>query len=141
MDDIPQELDWVKVRAACSLVKVFKELHTGAIQDVEQMNLEHKSNALKPSFGTTDGSAGTVFMVFQEGTPHPGFSEAQSRTGRFSLRDDRIEIRGVSCSVEMTITLTINDKGRCKLRVGGQDLEQWQVRKMALEDLFFGPRS
>jgi hypothetical protein len=32
---------------------------------------------------------------------------------------------------------TINDEGKCRLKVGGIEREFWQVRRMALEALFF----
>ena len=31
----------------------------------------------------------------------------------------------------------LNDEGRCLLRIGNKEYERWQVRKMALEVLFF----
>ena len=35
------------------------------------------------------------------------------------------------------VTLTFADEGECRLNVNGEDREFWQVRRMALEELFF----
>jgi hypothetical protein len=34
--------------------------------------------------------------------------------------------------------VTLNDEGECRLKVGDDELEEWQVLKRALETLFFG---
>jgi hypothetical protein len=62
-----------------------------------------------------------------------GFSQ---REVRFSLATNGISLkRGQNTFM---IALTLNDEGRCKLSVdGGPQQEQWQVRRMALEGLFF----
>jgi hypothetical protein len=36
-------------------------------------------------------------------------------------------------------SITLTNGGQCKLRVGEEELEQWQFRRMALEKLFFQP--
>ena len=33
--------------------------------------------------------------------------------------------------------ITLTDEGRCKFKVGDKELEQWQLRRKALEKLFF----
>jgi hypothetical protein len=40
--------------------------------------------------------------------------------------------------IQFTGALTLNNNGECRLRVKDEELEQWQVRRMALEELFFG---
>jgi hypothetical protein len=36
-------------------------------------------------------------------------------------------------------TLTLTNEGKCKLKVeGGEELYDWQFRRMVLENLFFG---
>jgi hypothetical protein len=39
----------------------------------------------------------------------------------------------------ITAGITLNNEGLCKLKVGETELDHWQVRRMALERLFFGP--
>jgi hypothetical protein len=39
----------------------------------------------------------------------------------------------------MSITLTLDAHGECKLQVDGeQELTHWQMRRLVLEGLFFG---
>ena len=67
-------------------------------------------------------------------------------TGRsvdFELGANGIVVRAVNekDSRELfVIDVTLNNEGFCRLTVSGKegDFEQWQVRKMALEKLFFG---
>jgi hypothetical protein len=81
LTETPQNLDWVKKRADCSIAQVFKELQIGVEQDVKTMNtIRHLTS--KDGFGTMP-----------------------------------LESNGF---------------------VVDEELEQWQVRKRALEALFFG---
>lgn len=43
--------------------------------------------------------------------------------------------------IKLRATITLNNEGRCMLKVDGEELEPWNVRRMALEDLFFGKGS
>jgi hypothetical protein len=131
VNTIPQELDWVKVRSECSVAHVFSELHLGAKNDVEAINLTPRAteNFATP-FDVHTNSTGNVFVVFQTGNTN--------RTVKFRLGPDRIEV--ANQAGQFAITLTLNNEGRCKLKVNGgeEELEQWQVRRMMLEGLFFG---
>jgi hypothetical protein len=131
MTAIPQELDWVKVRSACSVAQVFSELYLGAESDVKAMNLTPSATPehLGSPFAVHSNSTGNVFVVFQTGNTN--------RTVKFTLGPDRIAV--TNQNGQFTVTLTLNNEGRCKLRMnGGEELEQWQVRRMMLEGLFFG---
>ncbi|HEY5176290.1 MAG TPA: hypothetical protein VII95_12075 [Terriglobales bacterium] len=120
--------DWVSARGACSIRKVFEQLKLGAMDDVRAIN------ALRAGLvcDMADNSTGDFFSVFREGNG--------SRTVKFSsASDDEITITN-STGMNLRVTLTLNNQGDCKLRIVGKDeeLEQWQVRRMALEELFFG---
>ncbi len=131
MCSVPQELNWVEARSVCSLERVFRELQLGAQYDVEQANKVMKeSTESNASFDIADFPSGRSFMVFRGG--------GQNGTVKFHLANDQIVVAGPGET--FSITLTLDNEGRCKLRVdGGDGLEQWQVRCMILEDLFFGP--
>jgi hypothetical protein len=61
----------------------------------------------------------------------------------FRLGDGTITVHRVGTKGEellFTADVTLDNEGQCKLRVGDDNLEQWQVRRMALERLFFRPR-
>jgi hypothetical protein len=130
MNNMPQELDWVTVRAACSVEQVFKELHQGVKDDVEAMNLLCEQREEAPIAMSTH-RAGNAFFV--------GRGQAIKPVVRFLLGKDRIEIADEVSNQTFVVTLTLNNEGRCKLRIEQEEFEQWQVRRMSLEKLFFGP--
>jgi E3 ubiquitin-protein ligase DOA10 len=119
--------DWVRERANCSLGKVFKELELGAQGDIDTINSQRNpDDQIKFSLSKSSGR----FAVVRETTSFP------LESVDFSLADDEIIVNG--SGVNFTATLTLNNKGQCRLKVNGEELEQWQVRRMALEELFFG---
>ena len=124
MNGIPRELDWVKERAACSLKRVFSDLFLSVQGDVKAANLVGKC-----SFEVVPESNET-FTVRR--------SESIKSVVIFMLQEDRIVINSGSSSEEWNFTVGLNGEGRCQLRQNGQEFEQWQVRKMAMEGLFFG---
>ena len=134
MNNIPQDLNWVKVRAACSVATVFSELFHGIQQDVQEANqLEQETFPGYPKvekFFVKPNELGNFFVVWENGNP---LTEVKFRRDK-----DRIVVSGYKFGTD--ITLTLDDMGRCKLRVNTEDeaLEQWQVRKRLLEALFFG---
>ena len=120
--------NWIKARADCSVAQVFKQLELGARNDVEVANEQRKPEEHH------------VFSVSAE----PGrFSVVRgSRSARpvsvdFSLEGEEM-VACVGNEIKLTATITLNNEGRCMLKVNDEELEQWQVRRMALEDLFFG---
>ena len=125
MNGVPHELDWVTKRAECSAAQVFMELELDVERDVELINSKRQT---PPKIGFSKRE--TFFAAYQ-------VENSQSQV-RFTLRDGHLEITGISAEPVM-VALTLNDEGRCKLKVEGKELEQWQVRRMALEKLFFGP--
>lgn len=128
MNDIPRELDWVKARAACSLAKVFSEPHDGVAEDVKAANSACTSLRRTP-FELVPDRSSEAFTVRREETFKP--------TATFMLEADQIVIASSKTNEEFRFTVGLNDEGRCQLRMNSQKFEQWQVRKMALEGLFF----
>src|SRR5271165_17744 len=122
--EIPITLDWVRELSLCSISQVFKQLYLDVKEDVEAIN-GAKGLTAHNCFDAVENSAGSVFTVFQRnaGVEH----EVTFRRGDGEIRVDRKN------GPSFTITLTLNNEGRCKLRVNDEELEQWQVRKMALE--------
>jgi hypothetical protein len=60
----------------------------------------------------------------------------------FELSKDGITVQNAE-RILFKVVIGLNHAGQCKLKAedDGPELEQWQVRRMALEKLFFGPRS
>jgi hypothetical protein len=125
VNGIPRELDWVKERAACSLARVFQDLHMGVQGDVRKMNEIRKEEA----FGTRPTDRPNRFIAFR--------MDDLMRVVHFALEPTLIEIRDGVSGQSFDVGITLNDEGQCKLRIGGDELEQWQVRRRVLEALFF----
>jgi hypothetical protein len=124
MDD--SVFDWVSARAECSAWKVFKELEQGARGDLDSINSKRQPEDHTKFELAKYGN--DRFSILCVGEPKRGSVD-------FLLKDEEIIVTG--SGVPLTATLTINNKRQCRLKVKGEDLEQWQFRKMALEGLFF----
>jgi hypothetical protein len=127
--NISGEFDWVSARAQCTPFKVFERVRS---QVKEDMN---KRNSL-----TIEGGSSATFS-FETG--QDWFSVAHKfldkyRGVSFTLSANGIEVRDASShSLLHDGILTISDDGSCRLRVGSIELDLWQFRKLALQDLFF----
>ena|SRR5258706_6397519 len=133
---IPASLDWVRTRAECSIQHVFKELELGVREDCE------KAQSLVPSQAQTKFSVtkvmGSRFAVVRVDDPITSISQSVY----FTCKRNEIQVHkegSVGNELQMSATLTLTNSGECKLKVGSEELYQWQFRRMALEDLFFSP--
>jgi hypothetical protein len=127
------DFDWVNARAACSLSVVFKELEFGARHDIDAIKVKRPD------------AEGEFKVVLDDGQRHFAvIRERRTRTDsvNFTLEDTQIIVKNPGPGgVSFIATLTLNDNGECRLKVNGKELEQWQVRRKALEDLLFGPKT
>ncbi|MFZ0632523.1 MAG: hypothetical protein WA399_14195 [Acidobacteriaceae bacterium] len=133
MSTIPQDLNWVKARAACTIGAIFSALHRDAEEDVSEanaLNMVQFTGYAAPALAVATNGRGNHFVVHEQGNVETAV--------KFTLRQDRILIN--FGSEQLVITITLSDDGRCKLRVNDelQSYEQWQVRRRVLESLFFG---
>ncbi len=55
----------------------------------------------------------------------------------FSLAEHAIVVKDDTGNTMFEITLAFTDQGECRLHVNDKELESWQVRRMALEELLF----
>jgi hypothetical protein len=119
-----EEVDWVRARSKCSVAGVFDALKNEVAKDVDTQNSlqGHSHFAVKHhegSFTVIEGDGGSGRAVV------------------FALSGNSIQIKTSERSVVLKATITLNEEGRCVLKVG-QELESWQFRRRALEGLFFG---
>lgn len=130
MNTMPQELNWVEKRASCTIAKVFNQLCDGIAKDVAAINtarqLSNDSQFMAQL--TSDGSAVVV------GQPNI----IPRRRTIISAANDRIAVNQEWNGEQWSVTVGLNNEGRCVLRLNEAELEQWQFRKKALEGLFFG---
>jgi hypothetical protein len=121
------KFDWVTQRSLCSFPNVFKELRLQVEEDVKTRN------ALRPN------NSPYAFSVTENGDDFAVLLEAKElrRSVKFSLAEHAIEVRDDIGDKMFEVTLTFNDEGQCRLHVGENELDLWQVRRMALEELLF----
>ena len=121
------EIDWVTIRSRCSLAPVFETLKLQLAGDVDKRNSQVGDNLY-----TLVVNEGRMSVVFQ---PEPGATFGQSVV--FVLTRSAIEIVDTNGQLKFKATPTINNDGECRLKINGKEMELWQVRKLALEDIFF----
>jgi hypothetical protein len=127
------EFDWVTERANCSLQKFFADLQMGSKTDVDIKNKLLRDASEPGKFVVTPN--GDRFTVLREGNGHRSIG---LWSVEFSLGESGISVSSNDGMIQFTGALTLNNNGECRLRVKDEELEQWQVRRMALEELFFG---
>jgi hypothetical protein len=121
------DFDWVSARSSCSLSSIFEELKAQLQHDVEkrreltndsgyQINI--KNNRIGVSHAIENGLLirASVSLV---------------------LTQSAIEISDGEGKTKFKATPTLNEKGECRLKIDGKELEMWHVRKLALEDVLF----
>lgn len=117
-------------RAACSLPVIFKELQLGTQNDIKAIHLPAGTQV---NYSVTQMMRSRFSVVRSES----GFLESVT----FILAEGTITARNDDDAVIVRATVTLNDRGECKLKTDTDELEQWQFRRRALEKLFFGPHS
>ncbi len=128
MSTVPPELNWVEKRAACKVAEVFHQLciEIGndiiAINGIKYKELYFKQESLRD---------GTIVIGQPNRTPR--------LTVSIGVVDQQITVRDQATPDEWSVRVGLNSEGRCTLKLeDGTELEQWQFRKKALENLFFG---
>lgn len=119
--------DWVTQRFACSLPAVFKNLRLQIEEDVNTRNGLRPENA-PYEFFVTDKNDGFVAEV------HAGDTR---KAVTFRLAQHAILVADDIGNSMFEIALRFSDQGHCQLIVNNQALEDWQVRRLALEALLF----
>jgi hypothetical protein len=121
------KFDWVTERSSCSLPKVFKTLRLQVEEDVKSRNALRPDNSPYEFSVTEDTGDFTVLLKAKD----------LRQSVIFSLTEHAISVRDDKSSPMFDVSLTFTDEGKCRLNVNNQQRELWQVRRMALEELFF----
>ena len=126
MSDAPK-FNWVTQRSQCSFPNVFKDLRLQVEEDIKTRNALRPANSPYEFSVKEDGDDFTVLL--EAGDYH--------KSVIFSLAEHAIVVKDDAGNKVFEVMLTFNDAGVCRLHVNDQELESWQVRRMALEDLLF----
>jgi hypothetical protein len=137
-EDAPPTLNWVKARADCSLRNAFNALAEGAEEDTKAVK------------SVVDGRSRIAFSVFRPSNKRFSVTRIDDpitnirQSVDFELGSNEITVYGASNGsneVMFRAGIALNNVGQCKLTIKGEEdrgeLEQWQVRRRALEKLFF----
>jgi hypothetical protein len=128
----PDDFDWVSARKECSLAEIFQKLRMLVEQDVDKRNglLPEKSSF---QFKLVSASEQLFSVV---------------ATGRYGHKSVVFRVNGdlISISTQEGFILeggvvTLSNDGECRVKDKGVEYDLWQVRKMALEGIFFSDHS
>jgi len=122
--------DWVSAQAGCSAVQMFQKLQDGAKADVDRRNLAASGRSDHWRFEFHDGDDG--FEVVRIAV-----SSKDGAAVTFGREGSRINIDGDGVDVRITAVVGINPSGECRYFVGELEYLGWEVRKQALDQLFF----
>jgi hypothetical protein len=123
----PSDFDWVTARMRCSTANVFEALHLTARQ-----NVEARGAGTENPFSLVEAGGG--FSVLRH-----AFAGKVGVRFSASAHEIAAESFGGGLKVSLKARLTLNDDGDCRLLVDGEELQEWQFLKRALEPLLFGP--
>ncbi len=106
---------------------MFKDLKLQVGEDVKTRNGLRPNNAPYEFSVTDKGDDFTVLL--KAGDFHQSVI--------FSLAEHAIVVKDDTGNTMFEVTLAFTDQGECRLHVNDKELESWQVRRMALEELLF----
>jgi hypothetical protein len=131
-DHVPEAFDWVSAQAECNAAAMFERLRTGAHDDVQRRNaLPGRTDGWRFEFESED-DAFEVSRV--TGSPvHPKVLAVVT----FELAGRRIQIHSEDVDVDITVVVSLDVGGVCRFVVGEAIYTDWEIRRMALEILFF----
>ena len=130
-DSTNENFDWVSAQAGCRIDLMFRKLLEGARADVDRRNAS--------GFGRTDGWR-FEFHVDDENSFEVTRATGNARSTAFvafEREGPRINVTSEGVGVEFTAIVNINASGDCRYYVGEGEYLGWEVRKMALDVLFF----
>jgi hypothetical protein len=121
-------INWVSARATCSIGSLFEQLKIQLKSDIDIRQALVKGPPFFFAFRYV-AENNTVAALLEGHRLHESVV--------FRLNDNAIEVMDKDHKLLLTAAATLNDEGECRLKVGDQELELWQFRKRALENLFF----
>lgn len=120
-------MDWVTARENCSITATFEKLKLGVESDTKT---RHDLPGTKCGYEFI-GGARDLFSVSLAG------SGGLHHVVKFRL-DKKTIVVSMDDAPFLEGRVGLSDEGLCKLTVKGEELELWQFRKRALDNLFFG---
>jgi hypothetical protein len=123
--------DWLTARSECTALKMFIHLQDDVEKDLAIAKSVFSDNREKKFTLKKDADR---FSVYEEAIPPRRISFILGGT------NTEISVEDEKGKKKFTATLTLNKDKKCMFVVNGEELESWQLRRKALESLFFSPR-
>lgn len=130
-EHVPDDFDWVSAQGKCSAAVMFDRLRTRVREDVQRRNgIFDRNDGWKFEFHD-DGDEFEASRVVASGA----MGSKVTAVVRFERVGRRIYVQGED--VEFTTVVTLDVTGLCRFVVGEAVYSEWEIRRMALEQLFF----
>ena len=129
-EHMADDFDWVGAQAKCSASLMFERLQTHVEEDVRRRN------------GTFERQDGWKFEFFAEDDVDAFevtrlVGDKVAAAVQFERLGRRIHIQGEDIDVDFTAVVTLDPSGVCRFVIGEAVYSDWELRRMALELLFF----
>jgi hypothetical protein len=138
-DHAPDDFDWVAAQAKCSTQLMFEQLRARIRADVQHRNgVLNRDDHWRFEFHD-DGEEFEVTRLVSSGVGGQGSGSTPRVTAsvRFERTGRRIHVHGEDVDVEFVAVVTLDVTGQCRFAVGEAVYADWEIRRMALEQLFF----
>jgi hypothetical protein len=133
-DHAPDDFDWVGAQAKCSSQTMFTRLRTKVRDDVQSRNgVFDRQDGWRFEFYAEDDDAFEVSRVVPSGK---GDTRVAALV-RFEREGRRIHVQGEDIDVQFVAVVILDVAGQCRFAVGEALYADWEIRRMALELLFF----
>ena len=130
-EQTPDDFNWVDAQANCNAASMFVRLQAGVVQDVRRRN------------GLLGRNDGLTFEVYEDTGEFevtrvvaPG-SRGSDAAVKFQHAGRRIHVHSEDVDVDFTAVVALDTTGVCRFVVGEAIYSEWEIRRMALEHLFF----
>ena len=128
------DFDWVQALSDCSVQFEFSKLKLSVKKDVKQRNSHYGNSHVK-------WDACEDLSMIQVSRVEQSEKSRQHPCVEFVSDGACIVVKGSVHEEQFCLTLTLNDKGKCRFRINGKgQYKRWQVIRRALEPLFFSFR-
>ncbi len=127
--------EWVKERSQCSPAFIFDKLKAEIEQDVKSINELRVDKDFSFYFSLTSDLK--CIVVSLHGTSTNLRNPREIHETITVCIDGKAIVYNRNTEEKLRATLTLNEKGECRLKVNGSECELWRFRQMVLEELFF----
>ena len=131
-DQAPDDFDWVSAQAQCTAVTTFERLRMQVREDVQRRNgLLGRTDGWRFEFETEDDAFDVARVSGSLVDSKTSAVVTFERAGR------HIHIHSEDIDIDITAIVALDVGGACRFIVGEAIYSDWEIRRMALELLFF----